>query len=153
VGWSGGCHRSAERGTGGPELFSGQGSRSYLLGIEAWTGLDGSIPAAKKMIPDLNDFCSPSDRKQKLEEKAAKAQEAFDKEAKAHKELQALFAKVQQEKNDLSSVLEGEKGNLADVHEKTNKLKAQKADLEAQLNVSFYIFFNSNPLYHSVKQK
>jgi myosin heavy chain 6/7 len=99
------------------------------------------------MIPDLNDFCSPSDRKQKLEEKAAKAQEAFDKEAKAHKELQALFAKVQQEKNDLSSVLEGEKGNLADVHEKTNKLKAQKADLEAQLNVSFKFFLNSNPLF------
>lgn len=89
------------------------------------------------MIPDLNDFCSPSDRKQKLEEKAAKAQEAFEKEAKAHKELQAQFAKVTQEKNDLSAVLEGEKGNLADVHEKTNKLKAQKADLEAQLNVSF----------------
>jgi predicted nucleic acid-binding Zn-ribbon protein len=99
------------------------------------------------MIPDLNDFCSPSDRKQKLEEKAAKAQEALDKETKAHKELQALFNKVQQEKNDLSSVLEGEKGNLADVHEKTNKLKAQKADLEAQLNVSFYIFLNSSPIF------
>jgi hypothetical protein len=33
------------------------------------------------------------------------------------------------------------------VHEKTNKLKAQKADLEAQLNVSFYIFLNSSPIF------
>ena len=82
------------------------------------------------------DCCAPSVTLQKLVEKAAKAQEAFEKEEKAHKELQALFTKLQTEKQDLQSSLEGEKGNIADFHEKTNKLKAQKADVEAQLNVS-----------------
>lgn len=88
------------------------------------------------VVPDLMDCCAPSEKKQKLEEKAQKAQEAFEKEEKAHKELQAAFSKLQSEKQELQTVLEGEKGNIADFHEKTNKLKAQKADLEAQLNVS-----------------
>jgi myosin heavy chain 6/7 len=92
-------------------------------------------------FPDLMDCCAPSEKKQKLEEKAAKAQEAFEKEEKAHKELQAAYAKMQSEKQELLNTLEGEKGNIADFHEKTNKLKAQKADLEAQLNVSINFIY------------
>ncbi|KAF4519750.1 hypothetical protein B566_EDAN010343 [Ephemera danica] len=86
------------------------------------------------VVPDIMDCCAPSENKKKLEEKAQKAQDAFEKEEKAHKELQAAFNKMQQEKQELLNTLEGEKGNIADFHEKTNKLKAQKTDLEAQLN-------------------
>lgn len=73
---------------------------------------------------------------QKLEEKAAKAQEAFEKEEKLRKEVEALNAKLLQEKTDLLASLEGEKGSLAEFTEKANKLQAQKADLESQLHVS-----------------
>ena len=79
---------------------------------------------------------------QKLEEKAAKAQEAFEKEEKLRKEVEALNAKLLQEKTDLLASLEGEKGSLAEYQEKSNKLQAQKADLESQLHVSIltYVF-------------
>lgn len=73
---------------------------------------------------------------QKLEEKAAKAQEAFEREEKAKKELEALYAKLLAEKTELLSVLEGEKGSLSEVQERANKLQAQKNDLENQLSVS-----------------
>jgi chromosome segregation ATPase len=98
--------------------------------------------------PDLMKCCSPTERKQKLEEKAAKAQEAFEKEEKARKEIEAAYTKLLNEKNELSASLEGEKGNIADFHEKTNKLKAQKSDLEAQLNVSFILFHIINNILH-----
>jgi len=73
---------------------------------------------------------------QKLEEKVAKAQEAYEKEEKLRKEVEALNAKLLQEKTDLLASLEGEKGSLAEYQEKANKLQAQKADLESQLHVS-----------------
>lgn len=73
---------------------------------------------------------------QKLEEKAAKAQAAFESEEKLRKEVEALNAKLLQEKTDLLASLEGEKGSLAEFTEKANKLQAQKADLESQLHVS-----------------
>jgi myosin heavy chain 6/7 len=79
---------------------------------------------------------------QKLEEKVAKAQEAFEKEEKLRKEVEALNAKLLQEKTDLLASLEGEKGSLAEYQEKSNKLQAQKTDLESQLHVSIltYVF-------------
>ena len=80
---------------------------------------------------------------QKLEEKAAKAQEAFEREEKLRKELEVLNAKLLEEKTTLLSSLEGEKGSLSEFQEKTNKLQAQKADLESQLRVST-IIKNSN---------
>lgn len=73
---------------------------------------------------------------QKLEEKAAKAQEAFEKEEKLRKELEVLNAKLLEEKNALLGSLEGEKGSLSEVQERAAKLQAQKADLESQLRVS-----------------
>ena len=73
---------------------------------------------------------------QKLEEKVAKAQAAYESEEKLRKELEALNAKLLQEKTDLLASLEGEKGSLAEFTEKANKLQAQKADLESQLHVS-----------------
>ncbi|XP_063225500.1 myosin heavy chain, muscle isoform X25 [Bacillus rossius redtenbacheri] len=74
------------------------------------------------------------DEIKKLEEKAQKAQEAFEREEKARKELEVLNSKLLQEKTDLLSQLEGEKGSLSDFQEKTNKLQAQKADVESQLH-------------------
>lgn len=90
---------------------------------------------------------------QKLEEKAQKAQEAFEREEKAKKELEGLYAKLLAEKTELLSVLEGEKGSLSETQERAAKLQAQKTDLESQLSVSipfffkFYISFNFSIAY------
>lgn len=85
---------------------------------------------------------------QKLEEKAQKAQEAFEKEEKLRKEVEALNAKLLQEKTELLANLEGEKGTLSDVQEKANKLQAQKTDLESQLHVSI-VHFHPYTVSHS----
>lgn len=73
---------------------------------------------------------------QKLEEKAKKAQEAFEKEEKLRKEVEALNSKLLEEKTALLATLEGEKGSLSEIQERAAKLQAQKADLENQLRVS-----------------
>lgn len=78
---------------------------------------------------------------QKLEEKAQKAQEAFEKEEKLRKEVEALNAKLLEEKQALLANLEGEKGTLGEVQDRANKLQAQKADLENQLRVSTILSF------------
>lgn len=77
---------------------------------------------------------------QKLEEKAQKAQEAFEKEEKLRKEVEALNAKLLEEKQALLSNLEGEKGSLSETQERANKLQAQKADLEGQLRVRIFTY-------------
>ncbi|CAG9865468.1 unnamed protein product [Phyllotreta striolata] len=87
----------------------------------------------QKVRPLLN-VTRIEDEIAKLEEKAQKAQEAFEREEKAKKELEALYAKLLAEKTDLLSNLEGEKGSLAETQERANKLQAQKNDLEAQLS-------------------
>lgn len=74
---------------------------------------------------------------QKLEEKAAKAQEALEKEEKFRKELEALNSKLLAEKTALLDSLSGEKGALQDYQEKCAKLTAQKNDLDNQLRVSW----------------
>ncbi|XP_050298497.1 myosin heavy chain, muscle isoform X37 [Anthonomus grandis grandis] len=86
----------------------------------------------QKVRPLLN-VTRIEDEIAKLEEKAAKAQEAFEREAKAKKELEGLYAKILAEKTELLSTLEGEKGSLSEVQERANKLQAQKNDLESQL--------------------
>ncbi|CAH1100618.1 unnamed protein product [Psylliodes chrysocephalus] len=87
----------------------------------------------QKVRPLLN-VTRIEDEIAKLEEKAQKAQEAFEREEKAKKELEVLYAKLLKEKTDLLSTLEGEKGSLSEVQERANKLQAQKNDLEAQLS-------------------
>ena len=78
---------------------------------------------------------------QKLEEKAAKAQEALEKEEKLRKDLEALNSKLLAEKTALLDSLSGEKGALQDYQEKCAKLTAQKNDLDNQLRVSIYNYF------------
>lgn len=73
---------------------------------------------------------------QALEEKARKAQEAFEKEEKLRKELEDMNTKLLTEKTNLLRQLEGEKGSLSEYQEKSLKLAAQKADLDSQLQVS-----------------
>ncbi|XP_076163090.1 myosin heavy chain isoform X20 [Ptiloglossa arizonensis] len=68
-----------------------------------------------------------------LEEKARKAQEAFEKEEKLRKELEEQNTKLAAERNALQRQLDGEKGSLSEYMEKSLKLAAQKADLESQL--------------------
>ncbi|XP_076246109.1 myosin heavy chain isoform X12 [Calliopsis andreniformis] len=68
-----------------------------------------------------------------LEEKARKAQEAFEKEEKLRKELEEQNTKLLTERNALQRQLDGEKGSLSEYMEKSLKLAAQKADLESQL--------------------
>ncbi|XP_030752167.1 myosin heavy chain, muscle isoform X22 [Sitophilus oryzae] len=86
----------------------------------------------QKVRPLLN-VTRIEDEIAKLEEKAAKAQEAFEREEKAKKELEVLYAKLLAEKTELLSTLEGEKGSLSETQERANKLQAQKNDLESQL--------------------
>lgn len=76
-----------------------------------------------------------------LEEKAAKAEEELEKETKLRKELEASMAKLQEEKNNLLTTLESTKGNVSDFLDKQAKLQSQKADLEAQVNVSIFLFY------------
>ncbi|CAH1136021.1 unnamed protein product [Ceutorhynchus assimilis] len=86
----------------------------------------------QKVKPLLN-VTRIEDEIAKLEEKAAKAVEAYEREAKAKKELEGLYAKILAEKTELLNSLEGEKGSLSEVQERANKLQAQKNDLESQL--------------------
>lgn len=73
---------------------------------------------------------------QKLEELVAQTQAALEKEEKARKEVEALNAKLLEEKTALLRNLEGEKGSMSSIQERNAKLQAQKADLESQLMVS-----------------
>ncbi|XP_065164956.1 myosin heavy chain, muscle isoform X3 [Atheta coriaria] len=86
----------------------------------------------QKVKPLLN-VTRIEDEIAKLEEKAQKATEALEREVKAKKELEGLYAKLLAEKTDLLGMLEGEKGSLSEYQEKSNKLAAQKSDLESQL--------------------
>ncbi|EFN88457.1 Myosin heavy chain, muscle [Harpegnathos saltator] len=86
----------------------------------------------QKIKPLLN-VTRIEDEMAALEEKARKAQEAFEKEEKLRKELEDANAKLTAEKNNLLRSLEGEKGSLSEFQEKSLKLAAQKADLESQL--------------------
>lgn len=90
-------------------------------------------------------FPPKSDILQKLEEKAAKAQEAFEKEQKAKKDLEGLYNKLLAEKTSLLTQLEGEKGSLSETQERANKLQAQKSDLESQLQVRRCSLFDMLP--------
>lgn len=92
-------------------------------------------------IADIDaDFNKKTEILQKLEEKAAKAQENFEREEKLRKELEVLNSKLLQEKTDLLSSLEGEKGSLSEFQERSAKLQAQKNDLDSQLRVSITNF-------------
>ncbi|XP_011695582.1 PREDICTED: myosin heavy chain, muscle isoform X5 [Wasmannia auropunctata] len=86
----------------------------------------------QKIKPLLN-VTRIEDEMAALEEKARKAQEAFEKEEKLRKELEDMNGKLLTEKTNLLRQLEGEKGSLSEFQEKSLKLAAQKADLESQL--------------------
>ncbi|XP_046680383.1 myosin heavy chain, muscle isoform X10 [Homalodisca vitripennis] len=86
----------------------------------------------QKVKPLLN-VTNVEEEMRKLEEKVAKAEEAYKSEVKVRKECEALNAKLLEEKTNLLKSLEGEKGELGQVQERANKLSAQKADLESQL--------------------
>lgn len=86
----------------------------------------------QKVKPLLN-VTRIEDEIAKLEEKAQKATEALERETKAKKELEGLYAKLLTEKTELLGMLEGEKGSLSEYQERANKLAAQKSDLESQL--------------------
>ncbi|KAG8222882.1 hypothetical protein J437_LFUL003527 [Ladona fulva] len=94
----------------------------------------------QKVKPLLN-VTRVEDEMKKLEEKAAKAQEAFEKEEKMRKELEVVASKLKEEKAALLAQLEGEKGSLSEQAERMAKLNAQRADLETQLNVSITVSF------------
>jgi len=93
----------------------------------------------QKVKPMLN-VTRVEDEMKALEDKAVKAQEAFEKEEKVRKELEVAKAKLEHEKQELLARLDAEAGNVADYVAKQQKLAAQKADLESQLTVSVIIF-------------
>ena len=93
----------------------------------------------QKVKPLLN-VTRVEDEMRALEEKAAKAQEAFEREEKLRKELESANAALQEEKNNLLATLESTKGNVSDFLDKQAKLTAQKNDLEGQLKVCSYFY-------------
>ena len=74
-----------------------------------------------------------------MEEEVETTKAALEKEEKMRKELESLNSKLLQEKQQLLSSLEGEKGELSTIQERANKLQAQKNDLDLQLQVSRFI--------------
>ncbi|XP_069942328.1 myosin heavy chain, muscle-like isoform X12 [Cherax quadricarinatus] len=87
----------------------------------------------QKVKPLLN-VTRIEDEIRALEEKAAKAEENYAREAKLRKELEAANLALLEEKNNLMVALESTKGNVSEYLDKQAKLQSQKADLEAQLN-------------------
>ncbi|XP_069988169.1 myosin heavy chain, muscle [Penaeus vannamei] len=87
----------------------------------------------QKVKPLLN-VTRVEDEIRALEEKAAKAQQDFEREAKLRKELETANVALLEEKNNLMAALDSAKGNASDFLDKQAKLQSQKADLEAQLN-------------------
>jgi hypothetical protein len=106
------------------------------------TEIDYTVQYNGHNIADLVELYStgPNLQLQKLEEKASKAQDAFEKEEKMRKELEALNSKLLAEKTALLDSLSGEKGALQDYQEKAAKLTAQKNDIDNQLRVSIPFF-------------
>ncbi|KAI5697733.1 hypothetical protein M8J75_014821 [Diaphorina citri] len=82
---------------------------------------------------------------EKLEEKVAQTEASLAREEKARKEVEALNAKLLEEKTTLLKNLEGEKSGLSSIQERAAKLAAQKADLETQLAVSPNCMLTSSP--------
>ena len=73
--------------------------------------------------------------KQKLEERAQKAEDKLAAEEKLRKNIEEKQMKTIQEKNDLMSQLEVERGSVGEFTEKLGKITAQKNTLESQLQV------------------
>jgi len=96
-------------------------------------------------IPGLDIYEQRIELKQKLEERAVKAEEKLASEEKMRKELEEKNLKMIQEKNDLASKLEQEKDAMGDYGERLTKVNSQKADLESQLTVRRINFFNERP--------
>lgn len=99
-----------------------------LLAKESFKGGDPNQILTRKQQLEL--------RQQKLEEKVAATEASLAREEKARKEVEALNAKLLEEKTNLLKNLEGEKSGLSSIQERAAKLAAQKADLESQLSVS-----------------
>merc|ERR1719430_700419 len=74
------------------------------------------------------------DELKRLEEEAAEATSKLEGEQKGRKAAEDANIKLLEEKNALVSRLESERGSMGDELAKQQKLQAQKADLEAQLN-------------------
>ncbi|XP_055593753.1 myosin heavy chain, muscle-like [Uranotaenia lowii] len=85
-----------------------------------------------KVRPLLN-VSRVEDQIAKLEEKATLAQEAFEREERLRRDLEAMNSKLLAEKSALLDSLSGEKSALQEYQEKAAKLTAQKNDLENQL--------------------
>lgn len=86
--------------------------------------------------------------KQKLEEKVHKTEEKLEKEEKLRKQVEEKQLRLLQEKNELLTQLEAEKGHVGEVSDKLNKVSSQKQDLESQLGVSFpVILLGSNNIF------
>merc|ERR1711874_683873 len=80
----------------------------------------------QKVKPLLN-VSRVEDEIRALEEKAAKAQEDYEKESKLRKELEVANVDLLQQKNDLMLHLESTKGNVSEFLDKQSKLQSQKA--------------------------
>ena len=77
-----------------------------------------------------------------LEERATTAVDNLNREQTMRKNLEEGIANLTEEKSTLLNTLESNKAGIAEYLEMQTKLNAQKNDVEAQLNVSFFSLCN-----------
>lgn len=110
--------------------------RKYVR-IHTWKWL-GLFEAIKPML----NITKIEDELKELEAKYTKSQEELEKEITLRKQTELQNSKLQEEKYDLIVTLDSTKGELNEYIQKSAKLKAQKGDLEIQLEVSTHYLDN-----------
>lgn len=87
--------------------------------------------------------------KQKLEERASKAEQKLCVEEQLRKNIEDKQIKTLQELQEKTSQLELERGSLGEYNEKLSKVTAQKTNLEHQLSVSEILEMEMNQRVHT----
>lgn len=130
--------------------------RRYIR-IHTWKWL-GLFEGIRPML----NITKIEDELKEVEGKYTKSQEELEKETTLRRQLEVENLKLQEQKYDLIVTLDSTKSDLNEYIEKQSKLKSQKADLEAQLEVSsrsldetkrlmLYLLFFAR--FHLIRQK
>lgn len=98
--------------------------------------LDATPAATHSLAELIHVSANRGPALQQLEDNAKETMKLAEQEEKKRKILEKEHEKLMKEKQDLLDTINGEKGSLADLQDKTNKLASQKQSLENQLRVS-----------------
>lgn len=112
-----------------------------MLMAQNATMLDATPEATHSLADLVHASTNRGPALAKLEDDAKQTMKLAEQEEKKRKELEIEHDKLMKEKQDLLDTINGEKGSLADLQDKTNKLASQKQSLENQLRVSKHRYF------------